>query len=351
MVGLILCPLRAGVFICEAAFHVELSRITAALVAAAALLCALTSHAAIKSSKVDPPTIVLKRGSSTVESGFASLDACEARKAVIKAQDAPLRETGSAVYDCIHTLRTRVAFGPNPPAPTCTTPKPDREERPGQCPSGTIGAWTQSLDYVPTAYPTCWAPGEWLPTSPPADACVAPNRPPTISGTPAATGVVGVPYSFTPTSSDPDGDALTFFVDNRPPWVTFNTATGRLAGTPTEPSVRSELRIRVQDGRGGEAMLQFPKLTILAPASGSATVSWPVPVASCDGSPLTDLAKYRIVYGTSPTTLSRTVDVPPNVNRHEITQLSPGAWYFAVKALNSAGADCGLSPIVSKAIP
>src|SRR5688572_24053607 len=61
----------------------------------------------------------------------------------------------------------------------------------------------------------------------------APNRPPTISGTPPAAAPVGVAYSFTPTAGDPDGGTLTFAIANRPSWAAFNTTTGRLSGTPT----------------------------------------------------------------------------------------------------------------------
>src|SRR5205814_8237654 len=43
-----------------------------------------------------------------------------------------------------------------------------------------------------------------------------PNRPPTISGTPATTATTGTAYSFTPTASDPDGDTLTFSITNPP---------------------------------------------------------------------------------------------------------------------------------------
>jgi len=39
--------------------------------------------------------------------------------------------------------------------------------------------------------------------------CAA-NPPPTISGTPATSANAGTAYSFTPTASDPNGNALTF---------------------------------------------------------------------------------------------------------------------------------------------
>src|SRR5690606_18051920 len=56
------------------------------------------------------------------------------------------------------------------------------------------------------------------------------NSPPTISGTPATSVEEGSAYSFTPTASDPDGDALTFTIQNRPAWAAFDPATGRLSG-------------------------------------------------------------------------------------------------------------------------
>ena len=66
-----------------------------------------------------------------------------------------------------------------------------------------------------------------------------PNQPPSIGGSPATTGREGVPYSFTPTASDPDGDSLTFGISNRPSWASFSTSSGRLAGTPPAGSAAS----------------------------------------------------------------------------------------------------------------
>lgn len=64
-----------------------------------------------------------------------------------------------------------------PPAPSCTAPKPDVETRPGQCVAPAVGTWEQTLTYASAAYPTCWAPGEWLPASAPSGACVVPPPP------------------------------------------------------------------------------------------------------------------------------------------------------------------------------
>lgn len=179
------------------------------------------------------------------------------------------------------------------------------------------------------------------------------NRAPTISGTPASTATVGQIYSFTPTASDLDGDKLMFIVDNRPPWATFDTATGKLSGTPatSDIGVRSEIRIRVQDGKGGEATLAFGKLTTVAAALGSVTLSWTPPTQNTDGTPLTDLAGYRILYGTAPAAFSQTISVPGNVSAYVVDNLAPATWHFAVRAYNTAGIESANSSIASKSLP
>ncbi len=59
------------------------------------------------------------------------------------------------------------------------------------------------------------------------------NSAPNISGAPPASVIYGSQYSFTPSSSDPDGDALNFTADNCPTWLSFSSQTGRLSGAPS----------------------------------------------------------------------------------------------------------------------
>lgn len=42
-----------------------------------------------------------------------------------------------------------------------------------QCPSGTTGTWAQTHDWAPVAFPTCWTPTAWIPSTPPAGSCPA----------------------------------------------------------------------------------------------------------------------------------------------------------------------------------
>ncbi|HEY9199219.1 MAG TPA: putative Ig domain-containing protein, partial [Gammaproteobacteria bacterium] len=85
------------------------------------------------------------------------------------------------------------------------------------------------------------------------------NTAPTISGSPTTTVAQGVPYSFRPTASDADGSTLTFSIANRPSWMSFNTSTGLLAGTPSNANVGSysNIVISVSDGTVSAALPAF----------------------------------------------------------------------------------------------
>ncbi|NJO70635.1 MAG: hypothetical protein HC825_00805, partial [Oscillatoriales cyanobacterium RM1_1_9] len=76
------------------------------------------------------------------------------------------------------------------------------------------------------------------------------NDPPTISGVPATSVNQDGNYSFIPTASDPDNDTLSFSIQNQPAWVSFNSATGELSGTPDNDDVgiTTGIVISVNDG-------------------------------------------------------------------------------------------------------
>lgn len=85
------------------------------------------------------------------------------------------------------------------------------------------------------------------------------NDAPSISGTPAAQVVAGNAYSFSPTASDPDGDPLSFSIANRPAWLSFNTSTGVLSGTPQSGDVGTytNILISVSDGLLSDSLAAF----------------------------------------------------------------------------------------------
>lgn len=178
------------------------------------------------------------------------------------------------------------------------------------------------------------------------------NSAPTISGTPATSVNAGSAYSFRPTASDANGDTLTFSIANRPSWASFNTSTGQLSGTPSASNAGtySNIQISVSDGKATTSLKAF-SIQVIAAQSRSATLSWTAPTQNTDGTTLTNLAGYRIHYGTSATVLSQTIQVSnAGLTTYMIENLSPGTYYFAVKAYTSTGTESESSNVVSKTI-
>ena len=190
------------------------------------------------------------------------------------------------------------------------------------------------------------------PTDPPPSSTPPPpnvNRAPSISGLPITNLRVGETYAFEPRVYDPDGDDLRFSIQNRPAWATFDSATGRLVGTPDAGDVGqfTNVRITVTDGAAQASLAAFG-IEVTQIALGSVTLSWTPPTTNVDGSPMTDLAGYRIYYGRSAGTLDQSVRVSnAGMTRFVVDNLSPATWYFSMTAVNSAGIESTLSGVVS----
>ena len=70
-----------------------------------------------------------------------------------------------------------------------------------------------------------------------------------------------------------------------------------------------------------------------------------------DGSTLTDLAGYRIRYGTSASALTQTIAIDnASVTTYVVEDLAPATWYFAVTAVNSTGSESTYSNVANKTI-
>lgn len=138
-----------------------------------------------------------------------------------------------------------------------------------------------------------------------------------------------------------------------PTWATFNTATGKLSGTPTAGAagVYASIVISVTDTKDTVSLPMF-SITVTAPTNGSATLSWTPPTQNTDGSTIGNLAGFRIQYGTSSGALTQVIEVGnPGLASYVVTGLSSGAWFFAVRAYNSSGAESANSNVTTKTIP
>jgi hypothetical protein len=79
-------------------------------------------------------------------------------------------------------------------------------------------------------------------------------------------------------------------------------------------------------------------------STGTAILEWIPPVTTTDGATLTNLAGYRIYYGTDVTKLVQRIDIAnPGVATYVIEGLPPATYYFAVTAVNAHGAESARS--------
>jgi hypothetical protein len=84
--------------------------------------------------------------------------------------------------------------------------------------------------------------------------------------------------------------------------------------------------------------------------AGFATLSWDAPTTNADGTPLTDLAGYKVYYGTSSHTYSQNINIG-NVTTYTIDNLTEGVtYYFATTAYDTAGNESEYSNEASKTI-
>ncbi len=181
----------------------------------------------------------------------------------------------------------------------------------------------------------------------------ATNRAPTIKAVADGYARVGETFSFEPAALDPDGDPLRFTATNLPPWASIDPDNGRITGTPgaSDQGVYELITITVADaGRRGQTA-PFSITVIGTVDTGVATLRWEAPPSKLDGSPLDDLAGYRILYGRSAEDLDQSVLIDdPAVTSYEFTELAKGIWYFAVVAVNAGGLEGPPTVISTKSI-
>jgi hypothetical protein len=179
------------------------------------------------------------------------------------------------------------------------------------------------------------------------------NSAPTVSGVPSGTALVGNAYSFQPSAADADGQSLSFSIRNQPAWAAFDAATGRLYGTPGAAAIGtySNIVITVSDGQDSASLPGYSLVVKNTPVTGSAKLSWVPPTEKVDGTPLTDLAGFRIRYGQSSASMDQVLEIAsPVITSAMIENLAAGTWYFAIKAYTSANVESDLSNLAQKTI-
>jgi len=104
------------------------------------------------------------------------------------------------------------------------------------------------------------------------------------------------------------------------------------------------------DGAGG-SVNESVNVAVALSNNGTALMSWIPPTENTDDSPLTDLAGYKIYYGTSPGSYSDTEIINnPGLTSFLIENLASADWYFVMTSFNSSGVESDYSTEVSKNI-
>ena len=88
------------------------------------------------------------------------------------------------------------------------------------------------------------------------------NDAPVITSAPNETATKGEQYSYTITATDEDSDPLTFAVTAKPDWLTFDTTTHTLSGTPGNSEVGQTYSITLTVSDGTATTTQTFNLTV-----------------------------------------------------------------------------------------
>ncbi|MEJ2621776.1 MAG: fibronectin type III domain-containing protein [Candidatus Thiodiazotropha sp.] len=123
------------------------------------------------------------------------------------------------------------------------------------------------------------------------------------------------------------------------------------SGTETISSLVDDSRFILNCRNANDSASASVDVTVVASSTGTALLSWTPPTENTDGSALTDLAGYRIYYGTSPGNYSHVVTIDsPGITSYQIDNLTPGDWYFVITSFNSSNVESTRSNEVSKTI-
>ncbi len=92
-------------------------------------------------------------------------------------------------------------------------------------------------------------------------------------------------------------------------------------------------------------------------STGKATLTWNAPTTRSDGTylnPATDIAAYRLYYGTSSGNYTQHVNVAPNLTvpytTTDTVTLASGTYYFVVTTIDTFGQESSYSPEAVKTL-
>jgi RHS repeat-associated protein len=195
------------------------------------------------------------------------------------------------------------------------------------------------------------------------------NQPPTITSAAPAGATAALPFSYRVTATDPDGDALAYYLDAAPAGMTIDRTTGLLTWTPDAGQVGTQhVAVRVLDGRGGEATQSFdlavaaraanrrPAFTSAPPTQATIGQVYRYEAGAAD--PDADPLRFDLLVGPAGMTLDPATGIvawEPTADQvgaqDVILRVSDGRGGVALQSYQVAASTLGTAPVISTPAP
>lgn len=279
-----------------------------------ALLCVSTAHAAtFTATGVQTPWgLYAGAGTGSKISSHPDFDAC------VKAAAAIATKAGTMTCKApASNVTVKAAVIP-------ANPYPNGQTQVVMCVAPATGSWSQTRTYSWDG--ATWIASAWAPSTMPAGACVTSTTTWTLLGSEYETFTV-------PANSVVRYGAGTTWSERT---ISGSFECGNaLFGDPL-PGTRKQCELK------GDGTPTPP------PVVGSATLSWTAPTTNADGTPLTDLAGYRVLYGSTSGVYTQSLDA--SASPTTVPNLAAGPWFFVVQALDTSSNASAVSAEVSKTV-
>ena len=165
-----------------------------------------------------------------------------------------------------------------------------------------------------------------------------------ISGAPNRQVVANQPYWFRPTANNSNGAALRFGIANQPGWSDFNPATGEITGTPSSADVGLYRGVTVTVTAGTQMRALAFDVEVVQVGTSSVTLTWTPPTENEDGTPLTNLAGYRLRFGVQSGNYTSVINLAnPGLATYVLGGLAKGTYYVVISAYSQSGVESSYS--------
>jgi hypothetical protein len=123
------------------------------------------------------------------------------------------------------------------------------------------------------------------------------------------------------------------------------------SGSETIDSITTDSQFTLTCSGLGGTVNDTIDVAVVQSNNGTALLSWTPPTENTDNSALTDLAGYKIYYGTSTGSYNDTITISnPGLTSYLVEDLAASDWYFVMTSFNSSGIESSYSIEVTKTI-